>query len=76
MQRRIIFTRAGSNTVTGNFEPGTVARVSARLAAHLVEEVKVARYDDPPPPAMTREVASPVIGRTRTRRRAVEASKE
>lgn len=69
MLRQIVFTKAGSNTLTGNFEPGFVARVPARLAAHLVEDAEVARYDEPPLPARTtREVPDTLTGRTKRRR--------
>jgi hypothetical protein len=51
--RKIKFTRQGATAMTGNFGPGTIARVSAAFAFHLVEELGVARYDDipEPPPA-------------------------
>ncbi|MFC0677521.1 hypothetical protein ACFFGH_06610 [Lysobacter korlensis] len=51
MQKQIEFIALGSSGLIGNFKPGDRARVPATLAAHLVDEAKVARYADAPPPA-------------------------
>lgn len=44
---QIKFIRGGSNTILGNFEPGSIARCSDALARHLVAEVGVAEYMQP-----------------------------
>jgi hypothetical protein len=43
--QQIRFIKFGSNTALGNFAPGEIARCDAKLARHLVEEAKVARYE-------------------------------
>ncbi|MFN5191094.1 MAG: hypothetical protein ACK5DL_08175 [Burkholderiales bacterium] len=43
-QREIKFRTTGCNAVFGNFSSGDVARVSAELAKHFVEEVGCAEY--------------------------------
>lgn len=48
MQQRIEFTRGGSNTIVGNFEPGMILRCDGALARHFIE-IGVARALDAPP---------------------------
>lgn len=47
MLTKIRFTVTGCCSAIGNFEPGDVARVSAAMARHLVEEARCAKYDEP-----------------------------
>ena len=52
MQVQIQFLAGGANSMIGGFCAGDVARVSAEMAKHLVEEVgiaKVAVLADPAP---------------------------
>ena len=42
MQVRIKFTHHGANSLVGGFAPGDYARVSEAMAAHLINEAKVA----------------------------------
>jgi len=41
---QIRFTRQGSNSMLGGFSSGDTARVDDALAAHLVNEARVAEY--------------------------------
>ena len=47
MQVRIKFIRHGANSVVGGFGPGDYARVSEAMAAHLINEAKVAVLAEP-----------------------------
>ena len=49
MQVQIQFLAGGANSMIGGFCAGDVARVSAEMAKHLVEEVGIAKYDAPQP---------------------------
>ncbi len=51
MQVAIKFTAFGGCSAFGEFSPGDVARVSADMARHLVEEARCAKYVDAPKPA-------------------------
>jgi hypothetical protein len=60
MQVQIKFVTYGACSALGAFSPGDVARVPADLAAHLVNEMKSAKYVEAPPapaekPAKTRK---------------------
>lgn len=44
MQVQIQFLAGGANSMIGGFCAGDVARVSAEMAKHLVEEVGIAKY--------------------------------
>jgi hypothetical protein len=44
---QIKFTVFGCCSAIGNFEPGDTARVSAEMAAHLVDEARCAKYVTP-----------------------------
>lgn len=44
MLKRIKFTASGANSAVGGFMPGDTARIDAAMAAHLVDEAKVAVY--------------------------------
>lgn len=44
MLKQIRFKANGCCSAIGNFEPGDVARIDDALAAHLVDEAKVADY--------------------------------
>lgn len=43
---RIKFITSGSNAAVGGFGPGDFATVSDDLAAHLVDDARVAKYAD------------------------------
>ncbi len=43
-QREIKFSSTGCNAVFGNFSSGDVARVSAEMAKHFVEDAGCAEY--------------------------------
>lgn len=60
---QIEFRQSGHCTAVGNFAPGDRARVPQALARHLVEEVKCAKYSQPP------VVAAPVEARPAPRKR-------
>ena len=49
MQVRIKFTRHGANSLVGGFGPGDRAWVSEEMAAHLINEAKVAVLADTAP---------------------------
>ena len=51
MQVAIKFTATGGCSAFGEFSPGDVARVSADMARHLVEEARCAKYVEAPKPA-------------------------
>lgn len=55
MQTQIVFLVGGANSLIGGFCAGDTARVSSELAKHLVEELRIAKYDAPQPsdPAKT-----------------------
>jgi hypothetical protein len=60
MQVQIQFITYGACAALGAFSPGGIARVSPALAAHLVNEMKSAKYVEAPPapaekPAKTRK---------------------
>lgn len=63
MLTQIKFRQCGHCTAVGNFAPGDIARVSAALARHLVEEARVATYSMPAAPA------APVEARPAPRKR-------
>lgn len=44
MLKQIKFTASGANSAVGGFMPGDTARIDAAMAAHLVDEAKVAVY--------------------------------
>ena len=52
MQARIRFTKFGSNTAFGSFQPGDVLRCDASMARHLVEQAGVAVYTEGAPAAV------------------------
>lgn len=52
---QIKFIRQGSNSMLGGFSSGDTARVSEALAAHLVNEAKVAEYVQAKPAAPAAE---------------------
>lgn len=60
--KEIRFTRLGSNSVLGNFQPGDVARCSDAMAEHLVREIAVAEYRAVP---AVESAPEPVIKRKR-----------
>ena len=47
MQVQIKFITHGACSATGAFSPGDMARVSADMAAHLVDVAKCAKYTVP-----------------------------
>jgi hypothetical protein len=49
MQVQIKFLVGGANSLIGGFCAGDLARVSAELARHLVDDVGVAKFADVPP---------------------------
>jgi hypothetical protein len=53
----IRFCRSGANTRIGNFQAGDLMRCGDALAAHLVEQARVATWVDAPSAA---ETAAPV----------------
>ena len=65
MQVQIKFTTTGACSAVGGFMPGDTARLPAALAAHLVNEVKCAKYITATP---SEEVAAPVSASKRTRK--------
>lgn len=73
--RQIKFTRHGSSSVFGNFEPGDILRCSDDEARHFVDEASCAEYvtataaAPPPPPVQTPapETAAPAASATRKR---------
>ena len=48
MQVQVKFTASGCSAATGNFAPGDIARVSAEVANHFVNEAGCAVYVDKP----------------------------
>lgn len=56
---RIRFNKYGACTAIGNFEPGTIARVSEAMAKHLVDEIRVAEYVEAPVPAPEPQPSKP-----------------
>lgn len=48
MQTTVRFITYGSNSAIGNFGPGDVLRCGDAMARHLVDQAKVARYDQAP----------------------------
>ena len=65
MQVQIEFIVGGANSMIGGFCAGDVARVSAEMAKHLVEEVGIAKY-------ITAQPAEPAKTATKARRAAPE----
>lgn len=57
MLKQVKFTVTGCNTLIGNFSSGDMARVDSALAAHLVDEAKVAIYVQTAPKAEADESA-------------------
>jgi len=51
VQVQIKFTASGANSAIGGFVPGDLVRVSAAMAKHLVEEIRVAKYAEAAPAA-------------------------
>ena len=47
MQTQIKFLVGGANSLVGGFCAGDRARVSEALAKHLVEDLGVAKFDEP-----------------------------
>lgn len=64
MQVQIKFTTTGACSAVGGFMPGDTARLPAALAAHLVNEVKCAKYITQP----GADAVEPVIALKRTRK--------
>lgn len=58
MMVKIKFTAQGANSIVGGFSPGDRATVGDDFARHLVEEARVAVYDDAP--AVKSPVGPPV----------------
>ncbi len=61
-QREIKFRTTGCNAIFGNFSSGDVARVSAELAKHFVEDAGCAEYVGA---AGTTTVAAPAKTKTK-----------
>lgn len=57
MQVQIEFLVGGANSMIGGFCSGDVARVSADLAKHLVEELGMAKYEAAKPKTTPAEPA-------------------
>lgn len=55
MQVQIQFITYGACSALGAFSPGGIARVSPALAAHLVGEMKAAKYIEAQPPVEAAE---------------------
>jgi len=70
MRVRIQFIRFGSNPAIGGFSPGDRMGCDSRMANHLVNEAKVAKFIDAPAPAPEPEVPSPPQEATPKKRRA------
>ena len=54
MQVRIKFTHHGANSMVGGFAPGDYARVSEAMAAHLINEARVAVLAETKPAPATK----------------------
>lgn len=62
-QREIKFSSTGCNAVFGNFSSGDVARVSAEMAKHFVEDAGCAEYVGAAPADAEKPAAPPKSAR-------------
>lgn len=70
MRVRIQFIRFGSNSAIGGFSPGDRMSCDSRMADHLVNEAKVAKFIDAPAPALEPAAPEPPQEATTKKRRA------
>ena len=63
MQVQVKFIVGGANSAFGGFSAGDTLRCNEVLAKHLVEEIKCARYMDPPAVIVEPEPEAPKRGR-------------